>query len=141
MLISGIRALLQTNTDGFKIHMKIFPNKLKNGDEVRIVAPSMSLSTIEPENIDLATQKLESLGLKVTFGKHVYENDIFLSSSIQSRIDDLHQAFLDENVKGILAVRGGSNANQLLKYLDYDLIKQNPKVFCGYSDITALQNQ
>jgi muramoyltetrapeptide carboxypeptidase len=120
--------------------MKIFPSKLRHGDEVRIVAPSLSLATISQGSIDLATQKLESLGLKVTFGKHVYEKDLFESSSIQSRVDDLHEAFRDQNVKLILAARGGSNANQLLKYLDYDLIKHNPKILCGYSDINALQN-
>lgn len=120
--------------------MKIFANKLKNGDQVRIVAPSQSLATLSQENIDLATRKLESLGLKVTFGKHVNEKDLFDSSSVQSRIDDLHDAFQDNNVKAILAVRGGSNANQLLRYINYDLIKSNPKIFCGYSDITVLQN-
>lgn len=120
--------------------MKTFPNKLKHGDEVRIVAPSMSLATIEQSKVDLAKQKLEALGLKVTFGKHVYEKDTFSSSAIPSRVADLHEAFLDQNVNGVLAVRGGSNANQLLKYIDYDLIKYNPKIFCGYSDITALHN-
>ena len=120
--------------------MKIFPNRLKDSDEVRIIAPSQSLATLSQENIDLATRKLESLGLKVTFGKHVNEKDIFGSSSVQSRIDDLHDAFQDNNVKAVLAVRGGSNANQLLKYINYDLIKNNPKIFCGYSDITVLQN-
>ena len=120
--------------------MKIFPNKLKDGDKIRIVAPSQSLATRSQENIDLARRKLEALGLKVTFGKHVYEKDMFDSSSVQSRIDDLHDAFQDNNVKAILAVRGGSNANQLLKNIDYDLIKNNPKIFCGYSDITVLQN-
>ena len=78
--------------------------------------------------------------MQITFGEYVNEEDIFHSSSIQSRISDLHAAFLDKNVKAILAVKGGSNANQLLSYIDYDLIKKNPKIFCGFSDITALQN-
>lgn len=120
--------------------MKIFPKKLTPGAEVRIVAPAQSLASISQENIAVATQKLESLGLKVTFGEHVYENDIFGSSSVQSRIKDIHSAFQDKNVKGILAVRGGSNSNQLLQYLDYSLIKHNPKILCGFSDITAIQN-
>jgi len=120
--------------------MKIFPNKLKDGDKIRIVAPSQSLATLSQKDIDLATRKLELLGLKVTFGNHVNEKDIFGSSPVQSRIDDLHDAFQDNDVKAILAVRGGSNANQLLKYINYDLIKNSPKIFCGYSDITVLQN-
>ena len=120
--------------------MKIFANKLIPGDEVRVVAPSLSLKLVSPDNIARATQCLQSLGLKVTFGEHVNEEDIFHSSSIQSRRDDLHAAFLDKNVKAILAVKGGSNSNQLLNYLDYDLIKKHPKIFCGFSDITVLQN-
>ncbi len=62
------------------------------------------------------------------------------SSSIASRIADLHEAFSDQNVKAILAVIGGYNSNQLLELIDYHLIKQNPKIFCGFSDITALGN-
>lgn len=116
------------------------PHKLVIGDEVRVVAPSRSLAGVTPENIKLAVNKLSQLGLKVTFGKYVHEIDAFDSSSVQSRIHDLHEAFRDKNVKAILAARGGSNSNQLLQYLDYDLIRQNPKIFCGYSDITALQN-
>jgi muramoyltetrapeptide carboxypeptidase LdcA involved in peptidoglycan recycling len=120
--------------------MKIYPKKLRSGDEVRVIAPASSLKIISPDNSDRAIHALESLGLKVTFGEHVNEEDILHSSSIQSRIDDLHAAFQDQSVKAILAVIGGANSNQLLKYIDYDLIKKNPKIFCGFSDITALQN-
>ena len=80
------------------------------------------------------------MGLRITFGEHVEEKDDFNSSSIQSRIQDLHDAFKDKTVKAILTAIGGFNANQLLKYIDYDLIKNNPKILCGYSDTTALQN-
>lgn len=120
--------------------MKLLADKLKPGDEVRVIAPSMSLKIISEENIRYAVKALEDLGLKITFGKNVNEIDIMDSSSVISRIEDLHEAFADKNVKAILAVIGGSNANQLLSYIDYDLIKKNPKIFCGYSDITALQN-
>ncbi len=118
----------------------IIPQKLKIGDEIRIIAPSRSLSLLSEENINLAKTKLENLGFKITFSKNCKESDIFLSSSIQSRIYDIHEAFLDKNVKAIFTVIGGFNCNQLLQYLDYKLIKNNPKIFCGYSDITALSN-
>lgn len=120
--------------------MKIYPNKLNNGDEVRIISPSSSLRIVSDENIRYAIKALTTLGLKVSFGKNVNKIDIFNSSSIECRINDLHEAFSDANVKAILTVIGGFNSNQLLKYIDYDLIKRNPKIFCGYSDITALQN-
>jgi len=118
----------------------IIPNKLKQGDEIRIIAPARSLSLLSEENKNLAKEKLESIGLKVTFSKNCQESDMFMSSSIQSRIDDIHEAFADKNVKAILTVIGGFNSNQLLQYLDYELIKNNPKILCGYSDITALTN-
>lgn len=62
------------------------------------------------------------------------------SSSIQSRVEDLHNAFLDKNVKAILTCIGGFNVNQILEYIDYSIIKNNPKIICGFSDITALIN-
>lgn len=116
------------------------PRKLQSGDEVRVVAPSLSMGILSDETKEIADRKLANLGLKVTYGKHINESDDFESSSIESRIADLHDAFADKNVKGILTVIGGFNCNQLLKYIDWDLIKNNPKVFCGYSDITALNN-
>ena len=64
----------------------------------------------------------------------------FSSSSVDSRREDIYEAFTDNNVKGILSVIGGFNSNQLLDKIDLDLISNNLKVFCGYSDITVLQN-
>lgn len=120
----------------------MIPSKLKKGNGVRIITPAWSLS-LPWLNEDLkqrAVQRLKSLGLEVSFGKHVSEKDEFDSSTVQSRIEDLHDAFEDESVKLILTVIGGFNSNQLLDYIDYRLVKSNPKILCGYSDITALQN-
>jgi muramoyltetrapeptide carboxypeptidase LdcA involved in peptidoglycan recycling len=98
------------------------------------------MAIISEANRKIATNRLESLGFKVTFGKHVEEIDEFRSSSIKSRVADLHQAFSDKKVKAVFAVIGGFNCNQLLKYIDWNIIKNNPKIFIGYSDTTALQN-
>lgn len=117
---------------------KIYPQKLKKGDEVRVIASSSSFSLLSEETIKIANERFSELGLKVTFGKHIMETDEFLSSSIESRIEDIHDAFLDKNVKAIFTVLGGFNANQMLKYIDWDIIKNNPKIFCGYSDVTIL---
>lgn len=114
--------------------------KLKKGDEIRVISPARSLSIISQGQRQLAKQRLEELGFKVTFSKHSEESDEFNSSSIKSRIEDLHEAFSDKNVKGILTTIGGFNSNQLLKYINYNLIKKNPKILCGFSDITALGN-
>lgn len=122
---------------------KIFPSKLTQGDTVRVVTPARSLSMPwinNQEMKDIANSRFEELGLKLTFGDHIYERDDFDSSSIEDRVSDLHQAFEDPEVKMIITVIGGFNSNQLLSYLDYDLIRKNPKIVCGYSDITALAN-
>ena len=87
-----------------------------------------------------AKETLEKLGFNLSFSEHYFENDIFFSASIDSRVSDLHQAFADESVHAILATIGGSNSNELLPYLDYDLIQQHPKIICGYSDTTAILN-
>ncbi len=118
----------------------MIPNKLKTGDEVRVIAPSRSMKIINNETREIANKRLNELGLKVTFGKNTELCDEFTSSSIEARIEDIHEAFNDKNVKAILTVIGGFNSNQLLKHIDYDLIKNNPKIFCGFSDITALSN-
>lgn len=117
----------------------MFAPKLVPGDEIRVIAPSTSMIILKEAQIDQAVERLTNLGFKVTFGKNANAHDEFFSSSVSERIEDLHAAFADPNVKGILTAIGGYNANQILKYIDYSLISSNPKVFCGYSDITALQ--
>lgn len=116
------------------------PEKLRPGDTVRVIAPALSLSIIGQETRQIAERRLSDLGLRVTFGQHVEETDAFNSSSIASRVADLHEAFADDGVRAILTVIGGYNSNQLLRHLDWELIAAHPKVFCGYSDITALNH-
>lgn len=118
----------------------IVPDKLQPGDEIRVVAPSKSLSVLTQDIRNLALERLSELGFKVTFSKHAEEADDFSSSSVEYRVEDLHTAFKDKKVKAVLAAIGGFNSNQLLDHLDYALIRQNPKILCGYSDLTALQN-
>jgi muramoyltetrapeptide carboxypeptidase LdcA involved in peptidoglycan recycling len=120
--------------------MKIMPPKLQKGSKIRVVAPARSLLMITKESRKIADQRFEKLGLKLSFGKNVDESDDFVSSSINSRIADIHEAFADKKVKAIITVIGGFNSNQLFESIDWSLIKKNPKIFCGYSDITALSN-
>ena len=120
----------------------IIPQKLKKGDKVMIVAPARGLKIIGQDARKIATERLNSLGLEVVFAPNTTDEnwDYMGSSSIQKRVEDIHTAFKDKTVKAIFTIIGGFNSNQLLKYLDYDLIKQNPKIFCGFSDITAISN-
>lgn len=119
---------------------KIFPEKLSKGDEVRVISPARSLSIISTSVRQIAMSRLEKMGLKVSFSKHCEEKDCFDSSSLESRLEDIHEAFTDPKIKAILTVIGGCNSIHLLKGLNYELIRRNPKILCGYSDITTLQN-
>ena len=119
----------------------VAPPRLQAGDHLRVVAPAQSLlPKVTPDRRSRAVQRLESLGLTVSFGKHVLEIDEFKSTTVSHRIEDLHEAFADTDVKAIMAVSGGTTSNQLLQHIDYQLIKNNPKIICGLSDITALVN-
>ncbi|WP_283679520.1 S66 peptidase family protein [Lentilactobacillus sp. Marseille-Q4993] len=119
----------------------ITPPRLSIGDEIRIIAPSDSLVRVGGMMANISSKKkLESWGYKVSFGDHVLENDIRDSSSIKSRVEDIHAAFADKNVKAIVSVIGGATSNELLPYLDFNLIKENPKIIVGFSDFTALAN-
>ena len=119
----------------------IYSKKLKRGDEIRIIAPASSVSTFKPKSlIKNAISRLNNLGFNVTISKNAYEKDIFGSSSIKSRIDDLRKAFIDKKVKAIICARGGFNSNDLLPHIDWAVIKNNPKPIIGYSDITVLSN-
>jgi len=120
--------------------MIIYPPKLKQGDTIAVISPSRSFSILSPETQEIANKRLSDLGLQVRFLPHLKEKDEFNSSSIESRVNDLHQAFSDKTIHAIFTSIGGFNSNQLLRYLDWNLIQKNPKIFCGFSDITALQN-
>ena len=116
----------------------MIPAKLKGGDEIRVISPATTLDFIPQEQRRTAVERLESLGLRCSFSKNAELRDRFESSPVEARISDIHEAFADPQVKALLTTLGGYNSNQLLDYLDYDLIRVNPKVLCGYSDITAL---
>ncbi len=119
---------------------KTFPQQLNPGDEIRVIAPSSSLGIISKDIREIANERLMSLGFKVSFGRHVEEMDPFQSSSIQARVEDFHEAFSDPAVKAVMCVIGGFNCNQILPYIDWEIIQNNPKIFIGYSDITVLHN-
>lgn len=121
---------------------KIIPNRLQFGDEIRIIAPARGIKIIGKDTRDIAKQRFEKMGYKVSFGTNTNDDnwDMTGSTTIENRVADIHEAFRDKNVKAIFTIIGGANSNQLLPYLDYNLIKENPKFFCGFSDITALLN-
>lgn len=112
--------------------------RLQRGDEVRIVSPAVSLGFIPEDQKQTSRERLESLGLRLSFSRNAEVMDRFDSSPVEARLADLHEAFADPGVRAMLTTLGGYNSNGLLGYLDYDLIRANPKILCGFSDITAL---
>ena len=119
---------------------KIVPERLKAGDEIRIVAPSRGIKIIGKDVRAIAEKRFADLGLKVTYAANAIDEnfDMLGTTFPEKRADDIMEAFKDKNVKAIFTMIGGFNSNQILPYLDFEVIKQNPKIFCGFSDITAL---
>ncbi len=102
----------------------ITPNKLSPGDEIRIIAPSLSLSIVPKKARVQAQKKLESMGFIVTFGRQVLKKNVSNSSSITERLSDWNDAWKDKNVKAIWCATGGYNTNQLLPYINWDIVKK-----------------
>lgn len=115
----------------------MIPEKLQPGDEVRVIAPARSASDIDEAVLRRAKVSLEAFGLKVTFSKNAFSRNQRGCPTDDEKIEDLHEAFTDNNVKCILAAIGGFNSNQLLNKIDWQIIKNNPKIFAGFSDITV----
>lgn len=118
----------------------MIPDKLKPGDEVRIVAPARSASDISKVTLRRAQSTLESIGLKVTFSDNAFSQNQRGCPTDEEKVKDLEEAFTDSNVKCILAAIGGFNSNQLLNKINWQIIKDNPKIFGGFSDITILNH-
>lgn len=115
----------------------IKPPALKPGDTIGLVTPA-SLLFESHRTLMEAEEKIHNLGFKTKIGKNVFQRKGYLAGDIDARATDLHGMFKDDNVKAIMAVRGGYGCGQLLPYLNYELIREHPKILVGYSDVTAL---
>jgi muramoyltetrapeptide carboxypeptidase len=112
------------------------PKALRAGDLVGVIAPATSVP--DPDRLALVEPTLKFFGLRARMGKYVASGTGHVSRTASERLDDLHAMFRDPEVKAVFCIRGGYGSMQLLDKIDYDLIRRNPKVFLGYSDITAL---
>jgi len=108
---------------------------LQLGDTVALLAPS---GVCDPIKLASGVRVLQNMGLCVQVMESCHASHDYLAGSDTLRLHDLHKAFADKKIKGILAARGGYGAARLLPYLDYEMIRQNPKIFVGFSDVTAL---
>ncbi|AAT42832.1 S66 peptidase family protein [Picrophilus oshimae] len=116
---------------------RIRPERLKPGDEIRVIAPASAPDLLR---LSRGVARLKKLGFKVSLGRNlkklVQRND--LAAPAKERADELMAAFRDDNVKAVICARGGYGSIHILPLIDYDVIKEHPKIFVGYSDITAL---
>lgn len=113
-----------------------FPQAPKYGDKVFLICTS---SPILPEEIEKCKQIIKNLGFYPIIGKSLSQNiGGYMAGSADIRINDLHEAFSNSEIKAIFCVKGGFSSSQLLDKIDYELIKKNPKLFVGYSDVTNL---
>lgn len=113
----------------------IKPNKLKRNDKVAIVAPSMSA---KEENVNKAIKTVRQMGLNPVVYKSCYLINDKEQVDAQQRANDIMEAFQDDKIKGLISLRAGYGTLEVLDFLDYDVIRKNPKVFMGFSDITAM---
>ena len=118
----------------------IIPQKIQKGDVIGVVAPSSPIIGENIEELEKAKQIIENLGYKVKYSKNLFSNTNRYSSSPQEKAEDINEMFRDKQVKMVWCAKGGENSNTTFEYLDYELIKQNPKIICGYSDITSIIN-
>jgi len=114
---------------------RILPPRLKKGDTIGLVTPG---SSVTGEQLNDCISKLEELGLRTTYNDSVLSEYGYFAGKDQERADELMDMFTREDVNGIWCVRGGYGSIRILDLLDYDQIRKHPKVFIGYSDITAL---
>ena len=119
---------------------KILPPKLNIGDTIGVVAPSNPIIGDNIEELNKAKEIVENSGFKVKYSKNLFSNTNGYCSTAKEKAEDINEMFADKNVKMIWCAKGGNNSNSTFEYLDYELIRQNPKIICGYSDITSLTN-
>ncbi len=115
----------------------IKPRRLSEGGTIGVVAPGSP--PLSDESVHKGISNLEKKGFRVRPGASIESKRGYLAGSDEERVADLHSMFQDTTVEAIIAVRGGYGCARLLPLIDYELIKRNPKLFIGYSDITALQ--
>ncbi|MGY0691242.1 S66 peptidase family protein [Virgibacillus sp. FSP13] len=113
----------------------ILPERLHKGDTIGIIAPA---SPVNFNELKQGISFFKSMGLYVKLGKHIDRVHGYLAGTDQERLADFHDMFADPHVKAIICARGGYGTGRIAAAINYDLIKQNPKIFWGYSDITYL---
>lgn len=113
---------------------------IQKGDTIGVTAPSDPIVGKNIDELNNAKKIIENLGFKVKYSKNIFSNTFGYSSSPKEKAEDINEMFKNKEIKMIWFAKGGENSNSIFEYLDYELIKENPKIICGYSDITSITN-
>ena len=119
---------------------KLLPSKLKIGDTIGVVAPSSPIIGDNIDELNKAKEIVERSGFKVKYSKNIFSNTNEYSATAREKAEDINAMFADKEVKMIWCAKGGNNSNSTFEYIDYELIKKNSKIVCGFSDITSITN-
>lgn len=135
-MAAGVVALSKTTTAQAAPAPLKKPPRLKLGDTVGLIVPASPLG--DHFDMDLVKENIVAMGLKPKLGKHVLDKAGYFAGEDKARADDLNAMFADRDVKAVFCVRGGWGCARILPYIDWNVVKANPKLLLGYSDITAL---
>jgi muramoyltetrapeptide carboxypeptidase len=117
--------------------MALKPPLLQKGDTIGLITPG---SPLDANTINTRVQYLKDSGFNVVFGSYVYSAEGITAASPEKRAEDVMNMFTNQKVKMILPTRGGTGVQSILPHLNFEVIKKNPKIISGYSDITVLLN-
>ncbi len=137
-LVAGVAPVEMLHGKTTDNPLPIKPKPLAAGQTVGLIAPSSNF--LENESIAFAVDILRSFGFNVKKGEYIYERYGYLAGHDEQRAKDVNAMFADPDVDAIMCMRGGYGSPRILPYLDYDVIRENPKVITGFSDVTALLN-
>ena len=115
-------------------------NKLKKGDTIGVVCPSDKIIDEDIPEIKEAERVLKEKGYNVVFSKNVYKNTTGYGASAKEKAEDINYMYANKDIKAIMSLKGGFNSNSVYEYLDFNVIKKNNKIICGYSDSTSYIN-
>lgn len=118
----------------------MIPKKLKIGDTIGIISPSAPITEELKEQFNSGIQIFKNMGFQVKLSKNIYANTLGYSATIKEKVEDINEMFADKEVKAVICSQGGQNANAILPYIDYEIIRANPKIIMGISDGTAILN-
>ena len=117
-------------------------NRLKTGDTIGIISPSHILDEKEDlEMVDKAIKMMQNEGFKIKKGKYAFINETGYGTTAQHKAEDINNMFADKEIKAIFSITGGNNCLSTFDYINWEIIKENPKIFCGFSDTTSLVNE